>query len=334
MARAATRPPRRTTHPQAAAAATPPSAGPAAATPPWGAQRRLPGHQPAVRPTASRTPTTTAMTGTPAATPRTGPASPTLPRRSPSGTRFAATRPSPRPESGVARTGQQLRYDESEYVSYPGYDGVDDNGYGARRGYDDYDDYGPPVRRSTRSTRPAWTSRPLTMAPRAGTGRPCRATTLTAASTPASTGTRRDGLAGRRAPGRPRRRTEYRARGPSGTGPRRPPKGASPKPKRVGGTKIAVAALALVLVGAAGLRRVQVPDEAEGGRQHRGTRQAPAHRLGVGVGRHRAVRGAVRPVLPHTVTGSRPGAARARRPVPGGVLQRDRQGPVRPVRSS
>src|SRR5258708_3701540 len=40
--------------------------------------------------------------------------------------------------------------------------------------------------------------------------------------------------------------------GGSGTGPRKPPKGAGPKPKRVGGTKIAVAALALVLVGAAG----------------------------------------------------------------------------------
>jgi hypothetical protein len=54
-----------------------------------------------------------------------------------------------RPDDGLAYTGaytgQQLRYDESAHVTYPGYDGVDDeHGQVARRGYDydDYADYG------------------------------------------------------------------------------------------------------------------------------------------------------------------------------------------------
>jgi hypothetical protein len=47
-----------------------------------------------------------------------------------------------RPAPGVAQTGQQLRYNESEYVTYPGYEGVED-GYNSRQGYDDYDDYAP-----------------------------------------------------------------------------------------------------------------------------------------------------------------------------------------------
>jgi hypothetical protein len=46
-----------------------------------------------------------------------------------------------RPGDGLAYTGQQMRYDESERVSYPGYDGVDDEyRQDARRAYD-YDDY-------------------------------------------------------------------------------------------------------------------------------------------------------------------------------------------------
>ena len=45
-----------------------------------------------------------------------------------------------RADDGLAHTGQQLRYDDSEHVTYPGYDGVED-GYGKdNRGYD-YDDY-------------------------------------------------------------------------------------------------------------------------------------------------------------------------------------------------
>jgi hypothetical protein len=151
-----------------------------------------------------------------------------------------------RPESGVARTGQQLRYDESEYVSYPGYDGVDDNGYGARRGYDDYDDYAPAgqAEYATRLDQPAvgYDS------PR-GYGQALQGDGFDGGvysdeyrdeDVIASPGGRRGG--GDRGG----------ERNSSGTGPRRPPKGAGPKPKRVGGTKVAVAALALVLVGAAG----------------------------------------------------------------------------------
>ncbi|HEY6788682.1 MAG TPA: hypothetical protein VI365_15360, partial [Trebonia sp.] len=50
-----------------------------------------------------------------------------------------------RADDGVAYTGQQLRYDKNEHVTYPGYDGVDDeHGQAPRRGYDydDYADYG------------------------------------------------------------------------------------------------------------------------------------------------------------------------------------------------
>jgi hypothetical protein len=53
---------------------------------------------------------------------------------------ISAPTPAPAPV-GPAPTGQQPRYNESEYVSYPGYDGMDDeHGQGTRRGYD-YDDY-------------------------------------------------------------------------------------------------------------------------------------------------------------------------------------------------
>jgi hypothetical protein len=47
-----------------------------------------------------------------------------------------------RPDPGLAATRQQLRYDESEFVTYPGYDGVEGGSAGsdAPRGYD-YDDY-------------------------------------------------------------------------------------------------------------------------------------------------------------------------------------------------
>jgi hypothetical protein len=50
-----------------------------------------------------------------------------------------------RADDGLAYTGQQARYDDGEHVTYPGYDGVDDeHGQAPRRGYgyDDYADYG------------------------------------------------------------------------------------------------------------------------------------------------------------------------------------------------
>jgi hypothetical protein len=53
-----------------------------------------------------------------------------------------------RADDGLAHTGQQLRYDDSQHVTYPGYDGVDDeHGQAPRRGYDydDYADYGTPA---------------------------------------------------------------------------------------------------------------------------------------------------------------------------------------------
>jgi len=51
--------------------------------------------------------------------------------------------PEPDPLSpGLAVTTQQPRYDENKYVSYPGYDAVDES----PRGYDDYDDYGSETR--------------------------------------------------------------------------------------------------------------------------------------------------------------------------------------------
>jgi len=51
--------------------------------------------------------------------------------------------PEPDPVSpGLAVTTAQPRYDEGKYVSFPGYDGVDE----APRGYDDYDDYASETR--------------------------------------------------------------------------------------------------------------------------------------------------------------------------------------------
>jgi hypothetical protein len=151
-----------------------------------------------------------------------------------------------RPGSGVARTGQQLRYDESEYVSYPGYDGVDDNGHGARRGYDDYDDYAPagPAGHATRLGQPAAGYD----APR-GYGQALQGDDFDG-------GVYHDDYADdmQAPPGGPRRDGGPGGRD-SGTGPRKPPppRAANPKPKRGGGgTKVAVAVLALVLVGAAG----------------------------------------------------------------------------------
>jgi len=138
-----------------------------------------------------------------------------------------------RPESGVARTGQQQRYDESEYVSYPGYDGVDDGGYGTRRGYDDYDNYAPAgqVEYATRLDQPVVDYD----SPR-GYGQALQGDDFDG-------GVYQDDPMG--GPG---------GRPPGGTGPRKPPRGAGPKRGggKVGGTKIMVAAVALILVGAAG----------------------------------------------------------------------------------
>jgi hypothetical protein len=171
-----------------------------------------------------------------------------------------------RPESGVARTGAQLRYDESEHVSYPGHDEADDGGYGARRGYDDYDDYAPAGQ--TEYTEYAGHAEHATRldqravdydSPR-GYGQALQGDDFD--------GGMYDGYGdedvitspagarwGARADGRSARST----RNPAGTGPQKPPPGGDFRPKRsgasnkkVGGTKIVVAVVALLLVGTAG----------------------------------------------------------------------------------
>jgi hypothetical protein len=152
-----------------------------------------------------------------------------------------------RPTPGVAQTGQQLRYDESEYVAYPGYEGVDD-GYGARQGYDDYDDYAPAVggrsglggqrEYETRLDQPA-----IDYDSPRGYGQALQGDDFDgglyrddyADDVLASTGTGR------------------RDRG-TGTGPRKPPRGGAPSgPKRKrGGGRFLVWALVIVVVGAGG----------------------------------------------------------------------------------
>ena len=152
-----------------------------------------------------------------------------------------ATRPTP----GVAQTGQQLRYDESEYVAYPGYEGLDD-GYGPRRGYDDYDDYAPAASGrnglggqrefETRLDQPA-----IGYDSPRGYGQALQGDDFDG-------GLYRDDyaddvLADRRDPG-------------MGTGPRKPPRGGAtkgPKGKRGGGRKFLVWTLAIIVVGAGGL---------------------------------------------------------------------------------
>jgi hypothetical protein len=149
-----------------------------------------------------------------------------------------------RPETGVARTGQQLRYDESEYVSYPGYDGVDDSGYGARRGYDDYDDHAPAgqVEYATRLDQLA-----IDYDSPRGYGQALQGDDFDG-------GLYQDGYRDDVISSPADGRRDGRGGGP-GTGPRKPPKGGNPRRgggAKSGGTKIVVAALALILVGAAG----------------------------------------------------------------------------------
>ena len=141
------------------------------------------------------------------------------------------------PESGVVRTGQQLRYDESEYVSYPGYDGVDGGGYDARRGYDAYDDSpAGHAEYATRLDQPA-----IDYDSSRGYGQALQGDDFDGGLYPDEY--QDDLMIGPGGRG---------TRNPGGTGPRKPPKGAGPKRGGVGGTKIAVAVLALILVGAAG----------------------------------------------------------------------------------
>jgi hypothetical protein len=152
-----------------------------------------------------------------------------------------------RPTPGVAQAGQQPRYDEDEYVAYPGYEGVDD-GYGARQGYDDYDDYAPAVSgRSGPGGQQEYETR--LDQPAIGYDSP-RGYGQALQGDDFDGGLYRDDYSGDvvASPG-----TGRRGRG-AGTGPRKPPRGGGakgPRGKR-GGGKVLAWALVIIVVGAAG----------------------------------------------------------------------------------